>query len=158
MLTKEQIERKQIHVDDDVLKNLHGMKAERKKINLSARKVAKIIGISHSLLYDYETGRYYPSLGHYFLLAKFFGWDTKKSINHIFFDLYTSRGELKKKLEKYALSNRELEKILQRPRSAISDTVNAQKRGSVNVLVDILKILTEEQHLEKFRNELLRQK
>ncbi len=144
-----------IHLDEQTICNLQGMRTDRKKLGLSRKKLSELTGINYASIADYEEGRCAPHLSRYLLLAEIFGWDIKDSVNYIFANT-TTKYDLKKRARSYGLSTEELSRLTNFSQGTIENALYMQKLGTLNGFAAILEVIQDEERRSKLTQELTR--
>ena len=144
-----------IHMDEQAISNLNGMKAERKRLGLSRKKLSELTGINYSSIADYETGRYAPYLSRYLKLAEFFGWDIRDSANYKFASM-TAKHDLKRRKSSYGLNTKEISGLTNFSESSIENVLYMHSRSTINSFAAVLEVLDAEERRSKLIQELTR--
>lgn len=117
-------------MDEQTINNLKGIKADRKRLGLSRKKLSELTGINYKAISDYETGRYAPYLSRYLRLAEFFGWDIRDSPNYKFAMMTANQG-LKKRKRSYGLSTVEISRLTNFSEDSIENALYNHNRSTI---------------------------
>lgn len=142
-----------IHLDDQTVSNLKSMRAERKRLGLSRKKLSELTGIRYGAIADYETGRYAPHLSRYLKLAEFFGWDIRDSPNYKFAKT-TAKYGLKKRKRYYGLNAEEISRLTNFSEGSIENALYVQSRSTINSFAAVMKVLDDEDRRSTLVQEL----
>ena len=124
-------------------------------MGISQRKLGQMIGCVRSLISVYESGERIPSVSNLVKLAEVLEYDLSTSVNYKYWHRKIDWQNLRKQLEYYGFTVRELSVYVGYGESAV-DKVFWQIRGfSLSCLNAILGIFEDERRLLDFRNELL---
>ncbi len=142
-------------MDEQTINNLKGIKADRKRLGLSRKKLSELTGINYKAISDYETGRYAPHLSRYLRLAEFFGWDIRDSPNYKF-GKTTVKQDLKKRKKSYGLSTVEISHLTNFSEDSIENALYNHNRSTINSFAAVLEVLDEEEKRSTLIQELTR--
>lgn len=142
-------------MDEQAVSNLKGMKAARKRLGLTRKKLSELTGINYSSIADYEMGRYAPYLSRYLKLAEILGWDIQDSVNYKF-AMTAEKHKLKKRKKCYGLNTREISRLSNFSESSIENALYMHSRSTINSFAAVLEVLDEEERRSRLIQELTR--
>ena len=146
---------KKICLDEVSMRLLRSLKTERQKLGMSQRELGELIGFAQCSIGEYERRVKIPPLCKLIKLSEIFGYDLSSSVNYKYWHRKIDWQNLRKQLEYYGFTVRELSVYVGYGESAV-DKVFWQIRGfSLSCLNAILGIFEDERRLLDFRNELL---
>ena len=131
---------KYLYIDEDTRRLIGTIKHEREKLGLSQRQFAQAIGISHTQICRYETGKFFPSLSIFLKLAKFFHWDISNNVNFLF--KRRLKSVIQKQKKTYALTIAELQELMHLSHAPIIEFLAG--KGSIYAFAQFSKIIDEE--------------
>lgn len=144
--------KKRICLDEGTLKNLHGMKADRRRLGLTQKQLSILSGIPLGTLGKYESGYAYPMLARYILLSEILGWDMTNDPNYFFYHEYqSSSNRMQAEKRRYAYTNIELSRDANLSEEAVRHVIKKKRAASVSNYMRVRQILNEEARLAEFR-------
>ena len=147
-----------MYKDEISVNFLRSIRERRKKQKLTAEYVAHFLGVHTNTLYDYEKCKTVPSVARLIQLAEFYGVDISDSINYKTANYQKFLCEIKEKLKKYAISYRELAKLISYSEVSVYQIFNGVYRGSTEFFDCVQSVLKSERESEKIRSSILKRK
>ena len=141
------------NVTVDFLKNLRPL---RKKLGYTQNYVAQQVNVQPSSIIGYEKGYGCPTLLTLIKLAEVLKFDISESINYKFFYGKIKKSKIREDMRSFALSFRELSRIIGISRDSVRVTARFLPKASIPCLLAILQVIEQEKQAYAVRQHLTR--
>ena len=150
------INNKLIALDDVTVDFLKNLRALRENLGYTQYYVAQQVDVKRSSIIDYEKRRVNPTLLTLIRLAEVLKFDISESINYKFFYGKIKKSKIREDMRSFALSFREIARIIGISRDSVRVTVRFLPKASIPCLLAILQVIEHEKQAFAVRQHLTR--